>query len=43
MISEPIATRVNGIEKYLVSLNAVKTFNEKTIPITINAIPGNPR
>ena len=38
-----IDTKVNGIEKYLISLNVINTKMPKITPIVINPIPGNPR
>ncbi|RZD37892.1 MAG: hypothetical protein CXT78_15480, partial [Thaumarchaeota archaeon] len=45
--SVPIITKiipiiVNGIEKYLVSLNNIMTFTPKIIPIIVIMIPGIP-
>jgi len=41
--SEPIATSVEGIEKYLVSLKMVITTVEKATPKIIKTKPGIPR
>lgn len=38
-----IDIKVNGIEKYLISLKVINTKIPKIIPITINPIPGNPK
>ena len=40
--SEPIDKRVNGIEKYLVSLKTDITKTVKIVPIIININPGIP-
>jgi len=42
-IVDPRATRVEGIEKYLVSLNIAITTTEYIIPIISKTRPGNPR
>jgi len=41
--NEPKETKVDGTEKYLVSLNNEITIIAYIIPITISTIPGIPR
>ena len=41
--SEPNAPKVNGIEKYRISLNTSKTWIVNIIPNIINKIPGMPK